>query len=431
MEVSPELVWLVENARLMRTALNDTRQTIKHVRRLPQIDGSSGEHLPRAYAIAKSYLQAVDFEFTKDSLSTYLEAVCQKLALGMDELQAVKPMLQLTLLGKIAAIVDSLHDSAGLARWINSLREIGEEDWKDLLEKLSPPEQILREDPAGIYASMDFESRDFYRRRIADLAAHSGLEETEIARRAITLARSSRRSRSDPQATERCNHVGYYLVGSGKRLLEEQINYRPSPFRWVETLILAHPGVFYLGGILFTTVVVMWFLLSGISVPAPMLAALFLLLLPATESAVGIMNELTTLLVAPRPFPRLDFSKGIPAEWTTMVVVPTLLLSEEQTRRIVEELEVRYLANRDPNLHFALLTDPPDSSRAFDDKDELVGLCSQLIQSLNKKYAKLGKGSFFLFHRHRIYNPSEAKVDGLGAQAREASGFKQLASQPF
>jgi hypothetical protein len=71
-EVSPELVWLVENARLMRTALNDTRQTIKHVRRLPQIDGSSGEQTPRAYAIAKSYLQAVDFEFAKDSLSIYL-----------------------------------------------------------------------------------------------------------------------------------------------------------------------------------------------------------------------------------------------------------------------------------------------------------------------------------------------------------------------
>jgi cyclic beta-1,2-glucan synthetase len=349
--------------------------------------------------------------------------VHQKVTLHMNELYAVKPMLQLTLLGQIATIAEvvprlrsqkqsSLHDDAELARWINSLREIGEEDWKDLFEKLSRPEQILREDPAGAYPNMDFESRDVYRQRLEDLAAHSGMEETEIARRAIALARSARQTHSGQQVTERRSHVGYYLVESGKKLLEEQINYRPPPFRVVETLILAHPVAFYLGGILFATAMVMSFLLNGAGIPAPVLAALLFLLLPATECAVGVMNELTTLLVAPRPLPRLDFSKGIPAECTTMVVVPTLLLSQEHTRRIVEELEIRYLANRDANLHFALLTDPPDSSRPFDDKDELVGLCSQLIHSLNKKYAKPGKGSFFLFHRHRTYNPTEERWMG-------------------
>ncbi len=44
-----------------------------------------------------------------------------------------------------------------------------------------------------------------------------------------------------------------------------------------------------------------------------------------------------------------------------LVAVPSLLLNETQVRELVNDLEVRFLANREPNLHFALLTDLPDS----------------------------------------------------------------------
>ena len=59
--------------------------------------------------------------------------------------------------------------------------------------------------------------------------------------------------------------------------------------------------------------------------------------------------------------PKLDFSKGVPADATTFVVVPTLLLNEEQVRELFDQLEARYLSNQDPNIHFGLLTDLPDT----------------------------------------------------------------------
>ncbi len=59
--------------------------------------------------------------------------------------------------------------------------------------------------------------------------------------------------------------------------------------------------------------------------------------------------------------PKLDFSEGVPDDCVTMVVVPTLLLNEKQVRRLVDDLEVRYLGNTSRNLHFALLSDMPDS----------------------------------------------------------------------
>ena len=60
--------------------------------------------------------------------------------------------------------------------------------------------------------------------------------------------------------------------------------------------------------------------------------------------------------------PKLDFSEGVPDNCTTLVAVPSLLFNEKQVRRLVEDLEVRFLGNHDPNIHFALLTDLPDSA---------------------------------------------------------------------
>ena len=48
---------------------------------------------------------------------------------------------------------------------------------------------------------------------------------------------------------------------------------------------------------------------------------------------------------------------GIPAGDRTMVVVPAIVDSEARLLSLLDELEVRFFANRDAHLHFALLTD--------------------------------------------------------------------------
>ena len=96
----------------------------------------------------------------------------------------------------------------------------------------------------------------------------------------------------------------------------------------------------------------------------PLLVTLGILLLLATSQlAVAMVNWLATLLVTPRPLPRMDFSEGIPPQSRTLVVVPTMLTSAESIENLVEALEVRFLANRDDHLHFGLLTDFPDAPR--------------------------------------------------------------------
>ena len=68
----------------------------------------------------------------------------------------------------------------------------------------------------------------------------------------------------------------------------------------------------------------------------------------------------------------MDFSRGIPPQSRTLVVVPAMLAGAAQIERLVEALEVRFLANRDENLHYALLTDFQDADEETLPEDEAL-----------------------------------------------------------
>ena len=131
-------------------------------------------------------------------------------------------------------------------------------------------------------------------------------------------------------------------------------------------------------------------------------------LLCASHLAVALVNWLATLLATPHPLPRMDFSKGIPQELRTLVVVPTMLTSTQNIEDLIEALEVRFLANRDDHLHFGLLTDFRDAIEETLPEDEpLLRLARQRIEELNEKYRSPEGDIFFLFHRPRRWNPQD------------------------
>ena len=58
-----------------------------------------------------------------------------------------------------------------------------------------------------------------------------------------------------------------------------------------------------------------------------LLAVALLSALAGSQLAVSLVNLVATVLTTPRRLPRMDFSKGIPAEYRTLVVVPIPLKS--------------------------------------------------------------------------------------------------------
>src|SRR5439155_19214448 len=151
------------------------------------------------------------------------------------------------------------------------------------------------------------------------------------------------------RAAVRRSHVGYYLIDRGVDQLKVRIQYR-RPLRALPTdMLLRYPTPFYLAGIELLTLLTVALLIHGAESQVAVLTGLALLLLPATQTAVEFMNHLATRLAPPRALPKLDFSEGVPADSSTMVAVPSLLLNEAQVRDLALDLEIRFLANRDPN----------------------------------------------------------------------------------
>src|SRR5438067_420947 len=249
-------------------------------------------------------------------------------------------------------------DQVSVSHSITSLRLLSAIDWKEFVETLSQVEQTLRCDPADVYGDMDFATRDRYRHVVESLAKQSDHSETDVARKAIQLAEESARQKRREGRTE---HVGFYLVDKGLPLLERTVHARWPWNSIVERSIRRLPLTFYLGGIFLVAVLgtfgfMEWAQALGVQEWRLILFTL-VFLLGVSQLAVALMNWLSTLLVKPRLLPRLDYSRGIPPESRTMVVIPTILTSLEGIDSLIERLEIHHLANRDPHLHFALLTD--------------------------------------------------------------------------
>src|SRR6266481_239564 len=432
---SDDFRWLYENSRVLYGELQNTVAALKSQRNLAHVRTEAGKIVPRALALAEGFLEATSYEFSEPEFTLFVETLQQTTILTMRELLVLVSALKLILLEQIAAHAGSIirdpRESNGVCVYVRNLRNIGQVTWKEVLEPLIAFDRILRQDPADCYSKMDFESRDFYRRKLSNIAAHSSFSEMEVAQEALTLAEEARRrSYKNPRIGLRESHIGYYLVDRGADLLYQRIGFKRPLGQEVEASLRRFPDKFFLLGIgilTFTIALAAGSLLyDSHSSVGFVVASILMLLLPVSQSAVQLMNQLITSLLPAEILPKLDLSEAVPDDCITMVAVPSLLLNEKQVHGLVEDLEVRFLGNHDPNIHFALLTDLPDSREPAREDNPLIDLCTDLIRELNERYAGQGMGSFFLFHRHRVYNPRERAWMGWERKRGKLLDFNKL-----
>jgi cellobiose phosphorylase len=303
-------------------------------------------------------------------------------------------------------------EQVSIANSIGSLRFLGTMDWQEFVETMSVVEQTLRCDPAGTYGSMEFSTRDQYRHVIERIAKRCPHSEVEVAEQAVHLARAN-----GGDADPRHGHVGYYLIGKGVLALEKTAGVRLPAGEALAKAGRQAPLTAYIGSVAILTAVSAALLIQRAShdgLSGWALSALAVMaVLGSSQMALALVNWLATLFTKPHPLPRMDFSDGIPDHARGIVVVPTLIYSKDNIDALCEAVEVRYLANRDPNLRFCLLTDFADShAETLPGDAALLQQIADCITNLNQKYkgeTKLGgeAGPFLLLHRPRLWNPQE------------------------
>ena len=427
----PVLVELRNSPRMLRAA--GAAIDLKQRRRseLPRvIDGFRDE--PRVAALAAAYLNAMHGEADGVTFAAFLRAFQTHEPLLLDEVWGLHAFLHFILLEEILKATDELLAGSAksgemIPRLLSSMRAVSNTEWMSVLEPLIVFDAILRRDPTGTYARMDFESRETYRQRVAFVARNSDSTESQVAEQALELAReASWRTYKDPRILARCSHVGYFLVNKGLPILTDRVGFHaPMSFR-IRSAIRSNADDFYVTGIAVITIffiaAALFPLLPNYQVFGELAITFVLMIMPAMQCVVELVNNSITAIFDPEPLPKMDFSQRIPDDCATLVVVPTLLLNERQIRDLVTELEVRFLANRDPNLHFALLSDLPDSVNKPHDNDSspLVTLAQQLIADLNARYSSAGPRRISPPPSSSHFQCAPGSVDGMGAQAWKA-----------
>jgi cyclic beta-1,2-glucan synthetase len=442
--------WLLDNFYVVEQTQRQIKDDLSPAfyRNLPRLNaGGPLQDYPRVYDLARQLLIAETCQLDLERIHKFVWSYEAVTPLAMGELWALPIMLRLALLesmteavGRLANLTPetemlpqalpyshTISDTDVVANCIPSLRLLAGEDWLIFFERISQVEQILRQDPAGVYARMDFETRDRYRKVVERVARATDQEEAVVAQTAVALAHRAQAANGD--ADSPTHHVGAYLLADGLSQLEKATGYQPRGLsRWRRKLV-PYTTPLYLGSLgLLTLIVALPFVVYALrnGTGRPAVTAVLFTLIPAITIAVTLVNWLVTHLVSPRVLPKLDFlQNGVPADCRAMVVIPTLLTHPEEVDSLLKQVEMHYLRNPDPHLSFALLTDFADTAAEKDSPINtlLLDQTQTGIEALNKRYP--GQ-PFYLFHRQRQWNPRENTWMGWERKRGKLHEFNQL-----
>jgi cyclic beta-1,2-glucan synthetase len=301
---------------------------------------------------------------------------------------------------------DQAADNLSVSNALNSLRAIGDADWPDIVARTSTLMRLMLTSP--LFEAEHPSTRDQTLHGIERWARHSGRGELEVARQLL-----ERMHAGDAQAAV----ASHWLEGPGRHALAQSLGVGGrAPRAWrIAARRLVLP--MYLGSLLIGTLgLVAWMLLHAPATGALAWLAALLMLMPASEAVVAVINRLIGESVRPQVLPRLALRTGIPAEHRVMVVIPAMLTHAASARTLAHRLHLHYLANPERQAQFALLTDWADADAISAPTDDaLLADAVREVAALNAQHPAETVDAaprFLILHRTRRFSDSEQRWIG-------------------
>ncbi|MEP7297578.1 MAG: glucoamylase family protein, partial [Burkholderiales bacterium] len=299
-------------------------------------------------------------------------------------------------------------DNLSVSNAIGSLRAIDNADWASIVSHASGTMQLLLASPA--FASERSDTRDTTLHEIEALARRSGRSETDVTRVLLALM----------QGPDEGNDPSHWLRGPGRRELMRQLDLHDSAITlwrtWRHRAALpAYLATLGLGSFGLVAWIMVQHSSALPSAHTPLwltLVTAMLMLVPASEAVVAVINRLISESAPASRLPRLALEHGIPAEHRVMVVIPGMLTSESAAQELAHRLELHHLANPEHHAQFALLTDWADADTASLATDAaLLAAAVREVAALNARYAP-GRQRFIVLHRERVFSETEQRWIG-------------------
>lgn len=291
-----------------------------------------------------------------------------------------------------------------------SIKTMNRIDFSELFSYINISEEILRMDPAGVYADMDQDSKAYYRGKIEEISKKSKISEIYICEKIIELCK--RYENFSNIIEKKKAHVGYYLIDEGivelNEILEIKNNRKISKKVSSRLYVACNIAVPMYLDFLICSAIYMKYGLGFWSI-----LLWIILYIPVSEIFLRVVNYVMGKIKKPTRIPKISYEKGIPEELSTFVVMPTILKSEEKVKEMFDKLEVYYLANKSENLYFALLGDCSEEKTETTNFDEkVIHYGQKYAEELNQKYGGFGFAKFHFLYRKREWNACEKSFIG-------------------
>ena len=281
--------------------------------------------------------------------------------------------------------LSSISDNLLVSNLFNNMRTVSRLEYDELCDKISKTEKLLLSNQT--YKNMTQESKNLYRRQIV----------------------------KNTKKIDEYKYV-YNIVDKVRDNNKEIADYIFKKKNYNKTF-----AVYVTINAVFT--ILLSFLLSLVVLDIWPIAFI-LLLFPISEVVMQFVNKIFMKMNRPRPLPKYDFSRGIPKEYATMVVIPTIVKNTKKIDDMFLQLEKYYLSNKTPNLYFTLLGDCAESkTRDCDFDQEVAAYGIKKAKELNEKY---GKELFYYLYRRRVFNESEGKFLGYERKRGALMHFNKL-----
>ncbi len=286
-----------------------------------------------------------------------------------------------------------------MANSITSIKEINRINFLEIFEKINGVEEILKNDPSGVYTKMDYKTKEYYRNVIKEISKKSKISEIYIAQKLIELA-SKEVDKKDKRA-----HIGFYLISDGKQEFYNYLGISKKILSTQSKIRLYIFGIYLISSIF--SILIGFKLYERTNIFYAILVPL-VSFIPISEIIIQIIQYILSKIVKPKLLPKIDMLSGVDKENSTMVVIPTIINNEDKIKHLVSKLEVYYLANKSNNLYFTILGDCTSSQNEENEEDKkIIRLGLEEIQKLNQKYSTNDLPIFHFLYRKRVWNDKE------------------------
>ncbi len=303
-----------------------------------------------------------------------------------------------------------------MGKAILGLKQLQGLNFREIFESVNKIDETLKLDYTNQFIKCDYKTKARYRNRIIKLSKIYSLSETYVAKKAVDCSIKYKK------------HVGFFLSGDEKYLLKKELGKSYTLNILHAKIIKPLKPFIYVLTILLLALVITLLAKSIFNIEDPVFMWIYCIVtyIFAVEIAEKLISYAIRKILPPKILPRFDFAKTIDEQYSTYIVMPTVISSYDKIDTMIRKMEVTYLANRSENMYYMLLGDCLSADKQVIEQDErFFKYAKDKLDVLNNKY----KSKHILFnfiYRKRVFSKAENAYMGWERKRGGLKHFNEL-----